>query len=101
MKKGLIYSNQLTIDNKGITIGYSNGQIAVKEIDRDTANNTIIEHHYSHKVYNGTYINLGIYADNDVSNRGGVFDRNIAIWLRNEPSILRLGCQRHKARRVS
>ena len=71
MKKGLIYSNQLTIDNKGITIGYSNGQIAVKEIDRDTANNTIIEHHYSHKVYNGTYINLGIYADNDVSNRGG------------------------------
>ena len=61
--KGLIYSNQLSIFGKPDVIGYSNGKLYVMEIDRDMSNDLIKEHHYSHKVYNGTYIHLGVYLN--------------------------------------
>lgn len=32
-------------------IGYSNGKIDVREIERDKANKIIIKNHYSHKIY--------------------------------------------------
>ena len=61
--KGLIYSNQLSIFGKPNVVGYSNGKLHVEEIDRDKSNDLIREHHYSHKIYNGTYIHLGVYID--------------------------------------
>lgn len=61
--KGLIYSNQLSIFGKPDVIGYSNGKLYVMGIDRDMSNDLIKEHHYSHKVYNGTYIHLGVYLN--------------------------------------
>lgn len=44
-------------------IGYSNGRIYVKEIERDKANKIIIKNHYSHKVYNASFINLGVFIN--------------------------------------
>ena len=61
--KGLIYSNQLSMFGKPDVVGYSNGKLYVSEIERDLSNELIKEHHYSHKVYNGTYIHLGVYID--------------------------------------
>ena len=52
MKKGLIYSNQMLMFGEHDVIGYSNGRIYVKEIERDKANKIIIKNYYSHKVYN-------------------------------------------------
>jgi hypothetical protein len=46
-------------------IGYGTKDFYVKEIDRDLANKTIIQNHYSKKVYNGTYINLGVFINDE------------------------------------
>ena len=64
MQKGLIYSNQLSLFGKPDVIGYSNGNIYVKEIDRDKACQTIIKNHYSHKIYNASFIHLGVFDKN-------------------------------------
>jgi adenine modification enzyme len=63
MEKGLIYSDQLSMFGNRDIIGYSNGNIYVKEVERDMANDIIKKNHYSHKVYNGTYIHLGVYIN--------------------------------------
>lgn len=63
MKKGLIYSNQMQMFGEHDVIGYSNGRIYVKEIERDKANKIIIKNHYSHKVYNASFINLGVFIN--------------------------------------
>ena len=44
-------------------IGYSNGRIYVKEIERDKANKIIIKNHYIHFVYNASFINLGVFIN--------------------------------------
>lgn len=62
--KGLIYNNQIPMfANIRDIIGYSNGKLYVKEIDRDLANRIIRENHYSHKIYNATYIHLGVFMN--------------------------------------
>ena len=47
-------------------IGYGVDDFYVKEIDRKEANKTIIKNHYSKKVYNGTYINLGVFINDEM-----------------------------------
>lgn len=64
MLKGLIYSEQLSLFGDNEIIGYGNNDYCIKMIDRNIANKTIIKNHYSKKVYNGTYINLGVFKDN-------------------------------------
>ena len=44
-------------------IGFGNDEFQIKEIDRDLANTTIKKNHYSKKVYNATYIHLGIFMN--------------------------------------
>ena len=66
MEKGLIYDNQLSLFGKPEIIGYSNGNLAVREIERERANAIIIKNHYSHKVYNASYIHLGVFIDNNL-----------------------------------
>ena len=61
VKKGFIYSEQIPMFGHKDIIGYGNIDFYVKEIDRKEANETIIKNHYSKKVYNGTYINLGVF----------------------------------------
>ena len=64
MLKGLIYSEQLSLFGDNEIIGYGDNNYCIKMIDRNIANKTIIKNHYSKKVYNGTYINLGVFKDN-------------------------------------
>lgn len=66
MEKGLIYDTQLSLFGKPEIIGYSNGNLAVREIERERANAIIIKNHYSHKVYNASYIHLGVFIDNNL-----------------------------------
>ena len=65
MQKGLIFSNQLALFGDPDIIGYSNGNMYVKEIERDKACKTIIKHHYSHKIYAASFIHLGVYDKDD------------------------------------
>lgn len=65
-KKGYIYSEQTSLWGSRDIIGYDNGRgMVVKEIDKNLANNTIKKNHYSKKVYNATYIHLGVFLNGD------------------------------------
>lgn len=57
----------MTLWGKPKVIGYDNGSIAVKEIPRDKANAIIIDNHYSHKIYNASYIHLGVYVGGELT----------------------------------
>lgn len=61
--KGLIYSKQISMFGKPQVVGYSKGTIYVMEIDKTKANDIITKNHYSHKIYNGTYIHLGVFDE--------------------------------------
>lgn len=63
--KGYIYSEQIPMFGHKDIIGYGTNEFCVKEIDRDLANKTIIKNHYSKKVYNATYINLGVFINDE------------------------------------
>ena len=63
MEKGYIFTSQGSLFGSREVIGFSNGKLYVKEIDRDLANSIILEHHYSHKYYNLSYIHLGVYIN--------------------------------------
>jgi len=63
--KGYIFSEQIPMFGHKEIIGYGTNDFYVKEINRNLANKTIIKNHYSKKIYNGTYINLGVYI-NDI-----------------------------------
>ena len=65
MKKEYIYSDQSSLWGNPECIGFGKDNFYIKEIERDLAINVIIKNHYSKKVYNGTYINLGLF-ENDV-----------------------------------
>tara|TARA_R110002096_G_C14554977_1_gene719485 strand:+ start:803 stop:1492 length:690 start_codon:yes stop_codon:yes gene_type:complete len=65
MKK-YIYNNQSSLWGEPECIGFGTNEFYIKEIDRKLANNIIIKNHYSNKVYNGTYINLGVFVNNDL-----------------------------------
>ena len=59
--KGFIYSDQIPMFGHKDIIGYGTNDFYVKEIDKDLANKTIIKNHYSGKIYNATYIHLGVF----------------------------------------
>ena len=59
--KGYIFSEQIPMFGHKEIVGYGSNDFYVKEIDKKLAKETIIKNHYSNKVYNGTYINLGVF----------------------------------------
>lgn len=63
MKKP-IYSEQQTLFGHKTVIGFGDEKLYVKEINRDIANDIIIKNHYSGKIYNATYIHLGVFINN-------------------------------------
>ena len=63
--KGYIYSDQIPMFGHKDIIGYGTDNFYVKEIERDLANETIIKNHYSHKIFNNSYIHLGIFIDGE------------------------------------
>lgn len=64
MKKDYIWSSQESLFGSKEVIGFGSDNFYIKEIDRKLANEIIIKNHYSKKVYNGTYINLGVFEMN-------------------------------------
>ncbi len=62
--KDYIFSDQLSLYGKREIIGFGSSEFYIKEIPRNQANKIIIENHYSKKVYNATYIHLGLYVNN-------------------------------------
>ena len=67
MKKNeYLYHAQSSLWGEAEVIGFGNSCFCIKEIDRKKANDIIIKNHYSKKVYNATYINLGIYVEGSI-----------------------------------
>ena len=64
MKKQYIFNKQSTIWGESECIGFGTDKFYVKEIDRNLANKIIKQNHYSKKIYNGTYIHLGVFHNN-------------------------------------
>lgn len=64
MPSAYILSDQISLYGEAVCIGFGNDEFYIKEIQRELAIKTIIENHYSKKVYNGTYINLGVFDKN-------------------------------------
>ena len=62
--KGYIYSAQIPMFGHKDIIGYGTDEFYVIEIEKDVANKIIIDNHYSKKVYNATYIHLGVFIEN-------------------------------------
>ena len=63
MGKEYIYDDQQTLFGDKDVIGFGDETFCVKEIKRDLANEIIIKNHYSHKIYNATYIHLGVFFE--------------------------------------
>jgi len=61
-KKDYIYSDQTMMFGAREIIGFGEPEFYVKEIDRNLAIKIIKENHYSKKVYNATYIHLGVFV---------------------------------------
>lgn len=66
MEKDYIWSSQESLFGSKEVIGFGIKEFYIKEIDRKLANEIIINNHYSKKVYNGTYINLGVFENNEL-----------------------------------
>lgn len=66
-KKEYIYSNQESLFGSKEVIGFGTKDFYIKEIDRKTSNEIIINNHYSKKVagFATTYIYLGVF-ENDI-----------------------------------
>ena len=66
MKKQYIYSNQSSLWGDSELLGFGSEDFFIKEIDRKLANKVIIKNHYSGKVYNATYIHLGLFCKKEL-----------------------------------
>lgn len=66
MEKKYIFSEQLSLVGKREILGFGDPLFYIKEIDRNIAIKIIKENHYSKKVYNATYINLGVFIKNEL-----------------------------------
>ena len=64
--KDYIYSNQESLFGHKDVIGFGTDEFKIKEIERDLANFIITENHYSKKVYNATYIHLGLFINDEL-----------------------------------
>ena len=62
-KKQYIFSDQISLYGESECLGFGSKSFYIKEIDRKLANKIIIKNHYSKKVYNATYIHLGLFEN--------------------------------------
>lgn len=66
MKKQYIYSTQNSLWGDAECLGFGSEEFYVKEIERKLANDLIVKNHYSGKFYNGTYIHLGVFVNEEI-----------------------------------
>jgi len=60
------YIEQPSLFGHGFCIGFGDSDFSVKEINPKKANQIIKKNHYSGKVYNATYIHLGVFTGADL-----------------------------------
>ena len=58
---GPIFNDQFSIFGPADVVGWQNGRLTVRYIERDLANAIIVANHYSGKFYNASYIHLGAF----------------------------------------
>lgn len=63
MNREYLFSPQQSLFGTPDVIGYGSKHFYVVEIDPTISRETIIKNHYSHKVYNATYIHLGVFMN--------------------------------------
>jgi hypothetical protein len=66
VSRDYILSAQASLFGKPDVVGFGDDEFCVREMGRDRANAIIKRYHYSCKVYNATYIHLGIHLDGEV-----------------------------------
>jgi len=66
MQKGYIYNDQMSMFGSREIIGFGNNEFQIKEIDRKLANFIIIKNHYSKKIFNNSYIHLGVFINSEL-----------------------------------
>ena len=64
--KDYIFSKQKSLWGNPECIGFGSNDFYIKAIERGLSNQIIIKNHYSKKVYNGTYIHLGVFVNHDI-----------------------------------
>ena len=76
MKKTYLYSEQGALWGERECIGFGTSDFQIREIERNLSNSIIVKNHYSKKFYNGTYIHLGLFVNNEIK---GVFQYGYAM----------------------
>ena len=66
MRKQYIYSDQLSLWGERECLGFGSENFYIKEIERDLANEIIIKNHYSKKIFNNSYIHLGLFENGNI-----------------------------------
>jgi hypothetical protein len=66
MENKYILSDQISLYGEPDCVGFGNENFYIKEIDRKIANKIIIENHYSKKIFNNSYIHLGLFENNNL-----------------------------------
>ena len=61
-KLGYIWNEQLTLFGEREVLGFGSDVFYVKVIPKAKADDVIIRNHFSHKIYNGSYIHLGVFS---------------------------------------
>ena len=84
--KKYIYENQLTLFGEQEVVGFGDDKFKIKEINRKKANKIIIKNHYSHKIYNATYIHLGVFYEEELL---GVLQYGYAMNPASQGSVVK------------
>jgi hypothetical protein len=64
--KQYIYSSQSSLWGEPELLGFGSNEFYIKEIDRNLANDIIVQNHYSKKYFNNSYIHLGVFNTEDI-----------------------------------
>ena len=80
-----ILSPQLSLFGHNDIIGFGMKDFYIKEIDRNLANELIIKNHYSQKVFNATYIHLGVFTKDELM---GVLQYGYAMNPASQDSVV-------------
>ena len=64
--KQYIYSSQSSLWGEPELLGFGSNEFYIKEIDRNLANDIIVQNHYSKKYFNNSYIHLGVFNAQEI-----------------------------------
>lgn len=62
---GFLYDEQLSLIGQRTPVGFDDGGLLVRRIQRDTANGYVQLHHYSGKFYNASTEHFGVFGEGD------------------------------------